>query len=892
MTSADHSPEPPQPLPERYEPAALEPRWQQYWAARRLFEADESDPRPKHYILEMFPYPSGRLHMGHVRNYCIGDVMARYKRMRGYNVLHPMGWDAFGLPAENAARKHATHPARWTRENIEHMRGQLAQLGYSFDWRRELATCDPAYYRWEQLFFLWMLEDGLAYRKRATLNWCDECQTVLANEQVNPDGTCYIHDHTKVGQRELEQWFVRITKYADELLTGHAQLAGGWPEKVLEMQRNWIGRSEGALVRFALEGRDEAVEVFTTRPDTLAGATFVSLAAEHPLVTALPAGRAEEAAVRAFVQKVRAEPRDRRAAEDYEKEGVFTGAYALNPLTGARVPVWVANFVLMEYGTGAVMAVPAHDERDFAFARKYGLPVQVVIQPVPPASDPQAEIVALDGATMDAAYVGPGVMVASGELDGTLSEEGKKKVVARLTRDGRGEGKVTYKLRDWGVSRQRYWGCPIPVLHCPKCGIVPVPEKDLPVVLPEDLPYSKDVANPLAHAEAWLRVDCPRCGGAARRETDTFDTFVESSWYFLRYCDAGNQTEPWARARLDHWMPCDQYVGGVEHAVLHLIYARFFHKFLRDRGLVKGDEPFLRLFSQGMVCMTTLECPKHGWRYREEVRDDGTCVECGSKVEAGRSVKMSKSKRNVVEPSEMIAKYGVDTVRVYSVFGGPPEKNLDWSEADIQGVSRFLVRAWRVLREGAAAAVRGRAGAEAAAGAAGAAWAGLTAAEQALRHKIHDTIDRVTRDVEERWHFNTGIARLMELVSALGEALAAKPAPRDAVVAEAADAFVRLVAPFAPHLAEELWAAIGATGSVFEARWPAADAALLVKAEVELVLQVNGKTRGKVTVAADLAGPALEAAVMAQEGVRRHIDGKTVVKTIVVPGRLVNVVVK
>jgi leucyl-tRNA synthetase len=481
-------------------------------------------------------------------------------------------------------------------------------------------------------------------------------------------------------------------------------------------------------------------------------------------------------------------------------------------------------------------------------------------------------------------------MVASGEFDGTPSEEGKKRVIARLERDGSGKGTVTYKLRDWGVSRQRYWGCPIPVIYCAKDGAVPVPAKDLPVVLPEDLPYSKDVANPLAHAADWLRVACPKCGGEARRETDTFDTFVESSWYFLRFCDAKNETEPWGRAAIDRWMGVDQYVGGVEHAVLHLIYARFFHKYLRDRGLVRGDEPFLRLLTQGMVCMATRECPKHGWRYAEEVRADGTCVDCGSVVQIGRSVKMSKSKRNVVEPSEMIGKYGVDVVRVYSLFGGPPEKNLDWSEQDIAGVSRFLVRVWRTMREGGVAAA---ARARAAGGAGGAAaFVEPSAGELALRRKTHDTIDRVTRDVEEKWHFNTAIARLMELVNALGEALGAKPAPRDAIVGEAVDAFVRLLAPFAPHLAEELWAAIGATGSVFRTTWPAADPALLAKDEIEYVLQVNGKTRGKVTVAADLAGPALEQAVMANEAVRRHVDGKTVVKTIVVPGRLVNVVVK
>jgi leucyl-tRNA synthetase len=856
----------------RYRPQAFERKWQGHWESGKVFRCPDEPSRPKFYCLEMFPYPSGRIHMGHVRVYTIGDLIARFKRMRGYEVLHPIGWDAFGLPAENAALRHGTHPAVWTYENIAIMRDQLKQLGISYDWDREFATCTPDYYRWEQLFFLRMLRDGIAYRRRALLNWCDECQTVLANEQVNRDGTCFIHDQTRVTQRELDQWFLAITRYADELLDGHRELEGGWPENVLEMQRNWIGRSEGAEIRFPLTDGSESITVFTTRPDTVCGATFMSMAPEHPLVLELARKAGREDEVRAFVEKVALQDRFVRTSEEAEKEGVFTGGFCSNPLTDARIPIFAANFVLHEYGTGAVMAVPAHDQRDFEFARKYGLPVDVVIQ---------AEGFALDPATMERAYEGPGRMVRSGPFDGLPSEDGKKAVTRHLEEKGIGRGKVQYRLRDWGVSRQRYWGCPIPVIHCERCGIVPVPEKDLPVVLPENLPYTRDRGNPLAGAEEWLRAPCPSCTGPARRETDTFDTFVESSWYFLRYIDPRNDRMPLDPEKTRRWMPVDQYVGGVEHAVMHLIYARFFHRYLRDIGLASGNEPFRRLLSQGMVCMQTMECPKHGWRYREETDAEGRCRQCGEVVTVGRSVKMSKSKRNVVEPSALIERYGADTARLFVLFAAPPEKDLDWSEQGVEGAFRFLGRTYRLVAQRAqavAAAGRSRDGADRA---------------RRVRQVTHRTLKKVTGDVEERSHFNTAIAAVMEMVNFLylveedaWEDPATAPALREAV-----EILVLMLSPFAPHLSEELWAMIGNHGLASLSTWPAVDEDAARAEQIEVVVQVNGRLRSKVVADAGAEEEEIRAMALADPRVREHIEGKTVRKVIYVPNRLVNVVV-
>ena len=855
----------------KYQPKAIEGKWQKRWEEEGVFRCPDEITAPKFYCLEMFPYPSGRIHMGHVRVYTIGDLIARFKRMRGFQVLHPIGWDAFGLPAENAAHRHATHPARWTWENIGFMRQQLRELGISYDWDREFATCSPDYYRWEQLFFLWMLEDGLAYRKRAQLNWCDECQTVLANEQVNRDGTCFIHDQARVTQRELDQWFVGITKYAEELLSGHEELRGRWPDNVLEMQRNWIGRSEGAEVDFPLEDGDGTITVFTTRPDTVCGATFMSMAPEHSLVLVFARKAGREGEVREFVRRVALQDKFVRSSEESEKEGIFTGGYCRNPLTGGRIPIYAANFVLAEYGTGAVMAVPAHDQRDFEFARKYGLPVVAVIQPDGEELSPD---------TMSSAFEGPGRMVGSGPFTGMPSEEGKRKITAYFEEKGIGKGKVQYRLRDWGVSRQRYWGCPIPVIHCPSCGVVPVPVRDLPVVLPEDLPYTREKGNPLAGAEDWIRVPCPSCGGPARRETDTFDTFFESSWYFLRYIDPKNDREPLDPKKMGNWMPVDQYIGGVEHACMHLIYARFFHKFLRDRGLAPGNEPFRRLLSQGMVCMQTMECPKHGWRYPEEVDAEGKCGQCGEKVTVGRSMKMSKSKRNVVEPSLLIERYGADTARLFSLFASPPEKDLDWSEQGVEGAFRFLGRVYRLIVPRSKAVSR----------------AGGTpdesAASRRIRRVTHRTLRKVTGDVEERYHFNTAISAIMEMVNFLylvEDADWESPGTAPAL-AEAVEMILLMLSPFAPHLSEELWEGIGKKGLVSAQPWPRFDAEVARSEEILVVVQINGKLRSRITVDAEATEEEIRSMVMTDPRVREYTEGKAIRKMVYVPKKLVSIV--
>jgi len=856
----------------KYKPQEIERKWQRRWDEAGVSRCPDELSAPKYYCLEMFPYPSGRIHMGHVRVYTIGDLLARFKRMQGFQVLHPIGWDTFGLPAENAAHRHGTHPAKWTWENIAFMRGQLKEMGISYDWDREFATCSPGYYRWEQLFFLWMLRDGLAYRKRATLNWCGECQTVLANEQVNGDGTCFIHDQTPVAQKELDQWFLGITKYAEELLSGHGELEGRWPANILEMQRNWIGRSEGAEIRFPLDGGGGDVTVFTTRPDTLFGATFMSMAPEHPMVMEFAKRAGREREVREFVDRVAGQDRIARTSEDLVKEGVFTGGYCVNPATGNRIPVYAANFVLYDYGTGAVMAVPAHDQRDFEFARTYGLPVAVVVQPAGETLDP---------ATMAAAHEGPGRLVGSGAFDGVSSEEGKKAITRHLEGKGMGRGTIQYRLRDWGVSRQRYWGCPIPVVHCEACGIVPVPEEDLPVVLPEDLPYTRERGNPLAGAEHWLRVPCPSCGKPGRRETDTFDTFVESSWYFLRYIDPKNDRAPLDPEKMRRFAPVDQYVGGVEHACMHLIYARFFHKYLRDKGLAPGNEPFERLLSQGMVCMQTAECPKHGWRYPEEVDEKGTCRQCGEAVDVGRSMKMSKSKRNVVEPSSLIERYGADTARLFILFAAPPEKDLDWNEQGVEGAFRFLNRVYRLV------APRAKAIADATA-----AWDG-SGEVRAIRQVTHRTLIKVTGDIEDRSHFNTAISAVMEMVNFLylvPEAAWGRPASA-AALREAVEILLHMLSPFAPHLGEELWERIGGEGLLCSRPWPAADVDVAREEEIEVVVQVNGKVRSKLTVGAGAGEDEVRERVMADPKVREYTADREIRKTVYVPGKLFSIVV-
>jgi len=834
----------------KYVPEDVEKKWQAIWEDGGHFHVEADPSKPKYYVLEMFPYPSGRIHMGHVRNYSIGDVVARFKRMEGYNVLHPMGWDAFGMPAENAAIKHKLHPAAWTLDNIDTMRVQLKRLGYSYDWRRELATCHPGYYVHEQRFFLDFLKRGLVYRKLSPQNWCETCGTVLANEQVI-DGRCWRCDQPVV-QKDLEQWFLRITAYADELLADLDKLVAGWPERVLTMQRNWIGRSEGAELTFALAeptAAADAITVFTTRPDTVFGVTFMSLAAEHPLIPQLIAGKEQEAEVKAFVEKVRNMDRIVRTAEDMEKEGVFTGAYCLNPATGRPVPIYVANFVLMGYGTGAVMAVPAHDQRDFEFARKYDLPLKVVITPDGEYLDPDC---------LKAAYTAPGLLFHSGQFSHMPNEVAKGRIVDWLEAADRGKRSVNYRLRDWNISRQRYWGAPIPVLYCEKCGIVPVPDKDLPVELPRDLPLLPDGRSPLPQAPSFANATCPVCGGQARRETDTLDTFFESSWYFARYTSARETGRPFVPEAADYWLPVDQYIGGIEHAILHLLYSRFFVKALRDCGYLTIDEPFENLLTQGMV-----------------IKD---------------GAKMSKSKGNVVDPDLMVKKYGADTVRVFALFAAPPEKDLEWSDTGIDGASRFLARLWRLATEelaGLLSPMSPCATAEAIG------LADLPPLFGELRRREHAMVAKAGADIRERFQFNTAIAAVMELVNFLYanvEAIKATPAGAKAA-SSAMASLLAVLSPIAPHICEELWQAMGHDTLLLHQPWPIHDPAALVTDAVEVVVQVNGKLRGKINVPRDATKEALERAALAEVNVVKHISGKTIRKVVVVPGKLVNVVV-
>ena len=819
----------------KYVPAEVEAKWQKQWEDLKTFKVTEDPAQKKYYLLEMFPYPSGRIHMGHVRNYSIGDVVGRFKRMRGFNVLHPMGWDAFGMPAENAAIKNKSHPATWTYENMAYMRDQLKQMGLSYDWDRELATCDVSYYRWEQKLFVEMYKKGLAYKKQSFVNWCPSCETVLANEQVE-DGGCWRCD-TEVVQKELEQWFFKITDYAEELLEFTNKLPG-WPERVLVMQRNWIGKSTGCEIDFALDGRDGAIRVFTTRPDTLFGATFMSLAPEHPMALELtvPERRAQ---VEAFIDKVKKTDRIARTADDLEKEGVFTGSYCINPTTGAKMPIYLANFVLVEYGTGAVMAVPTHDQRDFEFAKKYDLPLVVVIQP---------EGETLDPATMTAAYTEVGSMVNSAQFDGQKSDAAKDAIATWLEGQGKGKKTVNFRLRDWGVSRQRYWGSPIPIIYCDCCGVVPVPDKDLPVVLPRDVHFTGEGGSPLATLESFTKVDCPLCGKPARRETDTMDTFVESSWYFLRYCCPDYEGGMLDKQRAQYWMSVDQYIGGIEHAVLHLLYARFFTKVMRDLGYVDVDEPFTNLLTQGMV-----------------IKD---------------GAKMSKSKGNVVDPDALIKRYGADTARLFSLFAAPPEKDLDWNEQGVDGCYRFLNRVWKLVHEQL----------EAVAAAPALDSSALSDEERSLRRAVHKTLKKVTEDIDERFHFNTAIAAVMELMNSLQGARLNTPQAA-AVMKEALELVVIMLAPFVPHITEELWQQLGHTVPLSATAWPAWDAEAVVDEELLVVVQVNGKLRSKLSVAVGMDEEAIKQLALADEKVKVFTDGKQVRKVIYVPGKLVNIVV-
>ena len=824
---------------DRYPFREIEAKWQRAWEESGQFRVTEDPARPKYYCLEMFPYPSGRIHMGHVRVYTIGDLIARFKWMRGYNVLHPMGWDAFGLPAENAAIDNGVHPAAWTHENIANMKTQLRRLGMSYDWDRELATCDPSYYRWEQLVFIRMFERGLAYKQRSKVNWCPSCQTILANEQVE-NGLCWRCD-SEVTTKEIEGWFFKITDYAEELLAWTDRLPG-WPERVLTMQRNWIGRSEGAEFELPVAGREDlSITIFTTRPDTSFGMTYAVLAPEHPLVDRLVSDPEEAERVRVFRQEVARETEIERLAADRPKHGLRLTARAVNPFTRKEIPLFLADYVLMGYGTGAIMAVPGEDQRDWDFAKQHNLEIIATVKRPEAWPDTQA-------------YTGDGVKINSGFLDGLPIEEAKRKAIDWLVAKGIGRSKVNYRLRDWGISRQRYWGAPIPILYCESCGMVPEKVENLPVLLPQDVQISGKGGSPLAEVASFVHATCPKCGGRARRDTDTMDTFVESSWYFLRYCSPKYEQGMFDRTAAEYWMPVDQYIGGIEHAVLHLLYARFYTKVLRDLGMITLDEPFAALLSQGMV-----------------IKD---------------GAKMSKSKGNVVDPDDMIRRFGADATRLFTLFAAPPERDLEWTESGVEGASRFLNRLWRFV-QAHAEEIRN----------AGPVPGTLSAAGRAFRRVIHETIGRVTSDVERDFHFNTAISAIMELVNALHDFERdsldrAAREERGALLREAVDVTLRLIGPVCPHFAEELWQGPGHRESLFTQPWPAADPAALVKEQVTVVIQVDGKVRSRLTVDVSAPEQTVREQALAEDKVRPWLDGREVAKVVVVPGRLVNIVTR
>ena len=823
-----------------YKPSDIEPKWQRYWEEKGLFKTPQKSDKPKYYVLVMFPYPSGTIHVGHVKNYVMGDIVARYKRMRGFNVLHPFGYDSFGLPAENAAIKHNIHPKIWTEKNIDNIRKQIKKLGISYDWDREIATHTEEYYKWTQWLFLKLYEHGLAYKKKAAVNWCPNCKTVLANEQVK-DGKCE-RCGTPVTIKYLDQWFFKITDYAEKLLEGLDKLEG-WPEHVKTMQRNWIGKSEGAEVDFPVEGTDVKIRIFTTRPDTLWGVTFMAIAPESPLVEQIVTDDRREG-LREFLSKVSQQDRFIRVAENAEKEGYFLGRYAINPVNGERVPIYAANYILMEYGTGAIMAVPAHDQRDFEFAKKYDLPIKVVIKPKD-GSD-------LSPDEMEKAFTEKGILVNSGQFSGMTSEEAIPKIVKWLEENGIGKKSVQYKLRDWLISRQRYWGAPIPVVYCEKCGIVPVPEDQLPVKLPFDVEFKPTGQSPLTYHEEFLNTTCPKCGGPAKREVDTMDTFVDSSWYYLRYINPRADDKPFDIEDAKEWMPVDQYIGGVEHAVLHLMYSRFINKFLHDIGYVAVDEPFENLFTQGMI-------------YKD-------------------GAKMSKSKGNVVSPDDMIEKYGADTLRMYILFMAPPEKDAEWSDAGIEGVHRFVKRLWntsqRIIEKVRDVRLSGKPKLN-------------NKKEKALRRKLHQMIKKITEDIEGGFKFNTAISGLMELVNSIREYLDSTPEDEWnlELLREIQENLILILSPFAPHMAEELNEDLGSKESVMLKSWPQWDEEALEVEEVEIAILVNGKVRDKVVVPVDITEEEVKEIVLEREKIKKALNGRNPKKVVYIKGRIANIVV-
>lgn len=820
---------------EKYIPQQIEKKWQKIWEDNKAFETHYDPNKKKYYVLEMFPYPSGNLHMGHVRNYSIGDVVARFKKMQGFNVIHPMGFDAFGMPAENAAIQHGIAPAKWTYSNIDNMTRQQKELGLSYDWDRKVLTCSEDYYKHTQKLFKIFYKKGLAYKKEAKVNWCNSCHTVLANEQVE-EGKCW-RCKNPVVKKDLSQWFLKITAYADRLLADLDHMPG-WPERVKTMQRNWIGRSTGTQFSFTVEGMDEQIPVYTTRVDTVYGVTYMVLAPEHPLVPKLIESNPDKASLETFIERMRNENDIVRTAEDAPKEGMFTGSYAIHPLTGERIPIWIANYVLYEYGTGAVMAVPQGDQRDWEFAKKYNLPVKLVIQ------NKEHDLKLED---MDKAYDTDGFLVNSGEFDGLTSGEAREAITKKIEEMGIGNGKVNYRLRDWLISRQRYWGCPIPIIHCPHCGNVLVPEKDLPVVLPEDVNFVAGATSPLETSETFLHCKCPQCGADATRETDTMDTFIDSSWYFLRYCDPHNTEEPFSKEKANYWMPVDQYIGGIEHAILHLLYSRFFMKVLQDEGMVDYPEPFTNLLCQGMV-----------------LKDGG---------------KMSKSVGNVVSPEEIVGKYGADTARLFILFAVPPEKDLEWSDQGVEGSYRFLKRVWAIVEKYQDFVKESK--------------GDLSEDEFALRRKLHQTISKVTEDLDGKFAFNTAISAVMELANEMYRFSETHSVIEDKLAKELVRNLLILLAPFVPHITEELWQQIGEKeNSVHDAEWPVCDESALVVDEVELAVQVNGKVRGTIKVAVSMEKDEIADLAKGLAEVQKFIEGKTIVKTIVVPGRIVNIVVK